>query len=76
MYIGGDQVVLNFIFFDNITVRRAIGEREIKYHFISRRTIVRRAIKLTLFPADVELKSKREKHGGLNLSFYKSYFRK
>ena len=30
-----------FIFFDNITDRRA-GEREIKYHVISRRTIARR----------------------------------
>ena len=51
-------------FFGNITYRHAIGEREIKYHFISRRTIVRRAIKLTLFPGDVELISKRQNHDG------------
>ena len=42
-------------FFDNITYRRAIGEREIKYHFISRCSkgtpLAQRAIKLTLLTA-------------------------
>ena len=48
-------------FFGNIIYRRAIFEREIKYHFTSRHTIVRRVIKWTLFPGVVELISKREK---------------
>ena len=42
-------------FFDNITYRRAIEEREIKYHFISRCSkgtpLAQRAIKLTLLTA-------------------------
>ena len=48
-------IITFFIFFDNITYRRAIGEREIKYHFISRCSkvtpLAQRAIKLTLLTA-------------------------
>ena len=56
---------LTFFFFDNITYRRAIGEREIKYHFISRCSkgapLAQRSIKLTLLTAHLErvLKMKR-----------------
>ena len=46
---------IGFFFFDNITYRRAIEEREIKYHFISRCSkgtpLAQRAIKLTLLTA-------------------------
>ena len=49
-------ILLMFLFFfDNITYRRAIEEREIKYHFISRCSkgtpLAQRAIKLTLLTA-------------------------
>ena len=39
--------------------RRTMAEREIKFYFITRRIIARRAIKLTLFPADTEKKWRR-----------------
>ena len=49
-----NQLIILF-FFDNITYRRAIEEREIKYHFISRCSkgtpLAQRAIKLTLLTA-------------------------
>ena len=52
-YVG---CFISYLFFlDKITYRRAIGEREIKYHFISPcskgTALAQRAIKLTLLTA-------------------------
>ena len=56
LYFKSDGSVKHILFFfDNITYRRAIEEREIKYHFISRCSkgtpLAQRAIKLTLLTA-------------------------
>ena len=55
-FTPGQYLIL--FFFDTITYRRAIGEREIKYHFISRCSkgtpLAQRAIKLTLLTARVD----------------------
>ena len=48
-----------FLFcFGNISYWHALGERKITYYFISCSTISRGAVKLTLFPTDVDLSMK------------------
>ena len=52
-----------FLFlFGNITARRTIAEREIKFYFIARRIIARRTIKLLIMQLYFPLTA--EKNGG------------
>ena len=58
-----DKELLYILFlFGNITARRTIAEREIKFFFIARRIIARRPIKLLIMQLYFPLTA--EKNGG------------
>ena len=71
------RVQTNFLFlFGNITARRTIAEREIKFYFIARRIIARRAIKLLIMQLYFPLTAIKNRGGEKSNKPYSTFYKK